>query len=96
MMSLRSLVAARSLRSLTRAYSSRPASILPAGTPITVNYLKDAQHPVALRDEEYPEWLWTIADPPKKDWAPEEKRTKEYLKFARTQDIKLKNFIKGR
>jgi large subunit ribosomal protein L54 len=36
-------------------------SSVPAGTPLKgLNFVKNAQDPVALADEEYPEWLWTI------------------------------------
>ena len=36
-------------------------SSVPAGTPLKgLNFLKDKQDPVALADEEYPEWLWTV------------------------------------
>lgn len=27
-----------------------------------LNYLKDGKDPVALKDEEYPEWLWECLD----------------------------------
>jgi hypothetical protein len=27
-----------------------------------LNFLKDRQDPVALADDEYPSWLWTILD----------------------------------
>ena len=36
-------------------------SSVAAGTPLKgLNFLKNAQDPVALADEEYPAWLWTI------------------------------------
>jgi large subunit ribosomal protein L54 len=36
---------------------------VPAGTPLRgLNFLKDRQDPVALADDEYPEWLWTILE----------------------------------
>ncbi|OAL07340.1 hypothetical protein IQ06DRAFT_322318 [Phaeosphaeriaceae sp. SRC1lsM3a] len=36
-------------------------SSIPAGTPLKgLNFEKNKQDPVALPDEEYPEWLWTI------------------------------------
>lgn len=39
--------------------SSRPVSSCPAGTVLTgLNYFKGKTDPVALPDEEYPEWLW--------------------------------------
>lgn len=38
-------------------------SSVPAGTPLRgLNFLKDRQDPVALADDEYPEWLWTILE----------------------------------
>ncbi|KAF2498351.1 hypothetical protein BU16DRAFT_443636, partial [Lophium mytilinum] len=36
-------------------------SSVPAGTPLKgLNFLKNAQDPVALEDSEYPSWLWDI------------------------------------
>ena len=36
-------------------------SSIPAGQPLKgLNFLKNAQDPVALPDEEYPAWLWTL------------------------------------
>ncbi|KAL2757551.1 hypothetical protein ACRALDRAFT_2039956 [Sodiomyces alcalophilus JCM 7366] len=41
------------------AHSGRPPSSCPAGTVLTgLNYFKGQTDPVALPDEEYPEWLW--------------------------------------
>ena len=38
-------------------------SSMPAGQPLKgLNFLKDRQDPVALADDEYPAWLWTILD----------------------------------
>lgn len=38
-------------------------SSIPAGQPLKgLNFLKNAQDPVALPDDEYPSWLWTILD----------------------------------
>ncbi|KAF1975330.1 hypothetical protein BU23DRAFT_503963 [Bimuria novae-zelandiae CBS 107.79] len=38
-------------------------SSVPAGTPLKgLNFLKDRQDPVALADEDYPEWLWTLLE----------------------------------
>ncbi|ORZ39564.1 mitochondrial ribosomal protein L37-domain-containing protein [Catenaria anguillulae PL171] len=97
MAACRSIVAATSTSfAVARSYSSRPPSTLAEGTEIPINYIKGGKHPVALKDEEYPEWLWTIAQPPKKEWSPREKRSANYLKFERTEAIKLKNFIKSR
>lgn len=39
--------------------TTRPISSCPAGTVLTgLNYFKGKTDPVALPDEEYPEWLW--------------------------------------
>ncbi|KAI9222385.1 mitochondrial ribosomal protein L37-domain-containing protein [Blastocladiella britannica] len=78
------------------ATSSRPESILPEGTEIPVNYLKAEEHPKALADHEYPDWLWTITSPPKKEFTAAEKRDMKYIKAQRTDAIKLKNFLKSR
>ncbi|KAG4429883.1 hypothetical protein IFR05_014627, partial [Cadophora sp. M221] len=38
-------------------------SSCPAGTPLKgLNYLKGRDDPVALAEEEYPDWLWTCLD----------------------------------
>lgn len=38
-------------------------SSIAAGTPLKgLNFEKNKQDPVALADEEYPDWLWTILD----------------------------------
>lgn len=43
--------------------SSIPRSICPEGTVLTgLNYNKGGQDPVAKKDEEYPEWLWSCLD----------------------------------
>jgi large subunit ribosomal protein L54 len=40
-----------------------PESICPAGTPLKgLNYFKGRDDPVALAEEEYPEWLWHCLD----------------------------------
>lgn len=44
-----------------------PRSICPEGTILTgLNYTKGAADPVAKKDEEYPEWLWSCLDVTKK------------------------------
>lgn len=45
-----------------------PESICPAGTPLKgLNYFKGRDDPVALSEEEYPEWLWRCLDAKVKD-----------------------------
>jgi large subunit ribosomal protein L54 len=44
-----------------------PKSSCPEGTVLTgLNFLKSGQDPVALKDEEYPAWLWDCLDVMKK------------------------------
>jgi large subunit ribosomal protein L54 len=45
-----------------------PVSSAPAGTPLKgINYLKNAEDPIALEEHEYPEWLWRCLDAKKDD-----------------------------
>lgn len=45
-----------------------PISSAPAGTPLKgINYLKNAEDPIALEEHEYPEWLWRCLDVKKDD-----------------------------
>jgi Mitochondrial ribosomal protein L37 len=42
-----------------------PTSIAPAGSPLKgLNYIKGKEDPLALPEEEYPEWLWRCLDTP--------------------------------
>lgn len=44
-----------------------PRSSCRAGTPLNgLNYFKGGQDPLAKKDEEYPEWLWSCLDVLKK------------------------------
>jgi large subunit ribosomal protein L54 len=44
-----------------------PKSSCPEGTVLTgLNFLKSGQDPVALKDEDYPAWLWDCLDVMKK------------------------------
>lgn len=44
--------------------TKRPVSSIAAGQKLKgLNLLKGKEDPVALADEEYPAWLWTILDP---------------------------------
>lgn len=51
----------------TPATKSEARSICPEGTVLTgLSYTKGRNDPVALKDEEYPEWLWSCLDVMKK------------------------------
>ncbi|KAK6432045.1 hypothetical protein LTR95_011788 [Oleoguttula sp. CCFEE 5521] len=46
-----------------KAAPSRIPSSVPAGTLLKgLNYIKGKQDPVALEDQEYPEWLWSVLE----------------------------------
>ncbi|KAI8812164.1 mitochondrial ribosomal protein L37-domain-containing protein [Cladochytrium replicatum] len=89
----------------TKESQSRPPSSVAAGTILqNINIMKDGADPVALPDEQYPEWLWDLID--KKDLskrrfntsaaddadglvALEEKFTRSYMRRLTRQKIKL-------
>ncbi|KAL7747954.1 hypothetical protein RI367_006702 [Sorochytrium milnesiophthora] len=72
-------------------------SIIAAGDIIKgVNCLKTGQDPVALADNEYPAWLWTITERRQTKFAKTEQNSREYLRFRRTEKIKMQNFMKAR
>ncbi|KAH6723586.1 mitochondrial ribosomal protein L37-domain-containing protein [Leptodontidium sp. 2 PMI_412] len=49
--------------SQSKAKGPAIVSSCPAGTPLKgLNYLKGRDDPVALAEEEYPDWLWTCLD----------------------------------
>jgi large subunit ribosomal protein L54 len=52
----------------TAAETKASRSICAAGTPLNgLNFIKGKTDPVALADEEYPEWLWDCLEVQKKD-----------------------------
>jgi large subunit ribosomal protein L54 len=60
-------------------------SICPEGTVLTgLNYIKGGQDPVALKDEEYPEWLWSCLDVMKKADAADDNLGDEFCTFPYT------------
>lgn len=62
-----------------------PLSICPEGTVLVgLNYIKGGQDPVALKDEEYPEWLWKCLDVMKKSSGGEEDLGDEFCTFGQT------------
>lgn len=42
--------------------SPKIVSSCKVGTSLNLGIKKDGKEPVALADEEYPEWLWTVLD----------------------------------
>lgn len=45
------------------ASETKIKSSCPAGTMLNLKVKKSGPEPVALEDQEYPEWLWTVLDP---------------------------------
>ncbi|KAK7206168.1 mitochondrial ribosomal protein L37-domain-containing protein [Myxozyma melibiosi] len=78
--------------------SNRVPSSAPEGTRLTgCNVFKNKDEPLALADEEYPDWLWEILDPEaqqkKLDADPERKAKREWRARMRRK-IKTDNFLK--
>ena len=75
---------------------SAPLSSCPANTLLTgLNYLKGQPPVVALPDEEYPPWLWTLLQPVvDTDSGPGSLAEKRKMKAERTANIKYANFLK--
>lgn len=54
-------LAKQAARAADKKASPLVKSSVPAGTPLKgLNFEKNKQDPVALADDEYPSWLWTI------------------------------------
>ncbi|KAJ2023788.1 hypothetical protein GGH91_003906 [Coemansia sp. RSA 2671] len=70
-----------------------PKSIATHGTQLKgLNIYKEGKDPVALKDEDYPEWLWTLLDE-----VPEaEKSEREQQRQQRSRAIKEANFMKSK
>ncbi|KAJ1956883.1 hypothetical protein EC988_001117 [Linderina pennispora] len=73
--------------------TQRKPSIATQGTVLKgLNIYKDGKDPVALKDEEYPEWLWTLLDTP----AEESLGERERQRVQRSKVIKEANFMKSK
>ncbi|TFK46671.1 hypothetical protein OE88DRAFT_1601035, partial [Heliocybe sulcata] len=73
------------------AKSSCPANTVLNG----VNYLKGQPEVLALPDEEYPQWLWTLLDKKElPDDGPGGKAEKVRLRKENRQRIREQNFLK--
>lgn len=73
-----------------------PLSSCQENTILTgLNYLKDQPPVLALKDEEYPSWLWGLLKPKVyPDDGPGGKGEKLRLRAANRQRIKEQNFLK--
>ncbi len=60
-----------------------------AGTVMKgLNVFVGKQDPVALPDSEYPEWLWSKLNPPKRHFSPDEQISRAYIRLQGKQVIK--------
>ncbi|KIJ68907.1 hypothetical protein HYDPIDRAFT_172429 [Hydnomerulius pinastri MD-312] len=83
----------------SKGASSEPGkavSSCPAGTVLTgLNYLKGESPILALPDEEYPEWLWTLTKPKVlEDDGPGGLAEKRRLRIENRQRLKDRNMFK--
>ncbi|KWU44528.1 hypothetical protein RHOSPDRAFT_33856 [Rhodotorula sp. JG-1b] len=84
------------------AASAVPESSCPPGTVLkNLNFVKDAADPVALEDDKYPAWVWTLAEPARKapkegaDEAANLRNQRKALKAERKVSMKAANALKG-
>ena len=75
--------------------STGPSSCKPGTVLQGLNILKDGSDPVALPDEEYPPWLWTLLDTNKVEYSDSEKLSRKYLRM-RNKDLIKSNAIKNK
>ncbi|KAJ1730080.1 hypothetical protein LPJ61_003209 [Coemansia biformis] len=75
------------------AAGSAPASSAVHGTVLKgLNIYKEGKDPVALKDDEYPAWLWTLLD----EVPAGELAERERQRVERSKTIKESNFMKSR
>ncbi|KAJ2714460.1 hypothetical protein H4R19_001715 [Coemansia spiralis] len=85
--------AAAAAAAQTGAEGTAPVSSAVHGTVLKgLNIYKDGQDPVALKDDEYPAWLWTLLDKTPADKVAERERQR----VERSKAIKESNFMKSR
>jgi len=74
---------------------ARSSSCAPNTIIVGANYLKDQPPVLALPDEEYPSWLWTLLDKSElPDDGPGGKAEKRRLRKENRQRIRDQNFMK--
>lgn len=79
-------------------FKEQPASSCVADTVLVgINYLKGQPPVLALKDEEYPAWLWTITQAkPIPDDGPGGKGEKMRMRQENKKRIKEHNFMAGK
>lgn len=82
----------------TQLFTAKPVSLssCPVNTVLTgMNYLKDQPPVLAMRDSEYPSWLWELLKPKVyPDDGPGGKGEKVRLRKINRQRIREQNFLK--
>ncbi|CAB5176285.1 hypothetical protein RhiirA5_273420 [Rhizophagus irregularis] len=75
----------------------RTPSSVPAGTILKgLNFYKDGADPIALPDDEYPNWLWEILDKEKDEQLRSNEHSRYHHKEKRKQLIKNNNFDRNK
>lgn len=74
--------------------AAKPKSACPAGTVLVgLNYFKGKQDPVALADEEYPDWLWRCLDLPDRAVNAEDAAAAEFCKAPPVEALLPLHFL---
>ncbi|RKP14649.1 mitochondrial ribosomal protein L37-domain-containing protein, partial [Piptocephalis cylindrospora] len=74
---------------------AKPVSSVLEGTSLEgLNVHKGKKDPVALRDDEYPDWLWALLEPTPKGLS--KRKHHAALRSANRASIKSLNFLKDR
>ncbi|RIA96056.1 mitochondrial ribosomal protein L37-domain-containing protein [Glomus cerebriforme] len=75
----------------------RIQSSVPAGTILKgLNFHKDGADPIALPDDDYPNWLWEILDKEKDEQLRNNVYSRQHHKKQRKELIKNNNFDRNR
>lgn len=61
-----------------------------------INYLKDGKDPVALDDNEYPDWLWDLLDEKKQKQKTSKPSNRQYHRKQNRETIRAQNFMKNK
>ncbi|KAL3899388.1 MAG: hypothetical protein SGCHY_002080 [Lobulomycetales sp.] len=72
----------------TPVHANAAASICPPGSVLSgLGVYAGKPDPVALPDADYPVWLWSLLEPRKKSWAPEERLSRDYMRSLNADKI---------
>ena len=73
------------------------ASSAPKGTVLKgINYMNEGKDPVALDDNEYPEWLWDLLDEKKQKQKSSKPANRQYHRKQNRDAIRGSNFMKDK